>query len=159
MDSTTNINELPQVTPEIMAIPSLRDQLNESQIQQLVTGIQDASFKGATRLREADIPSDPSSIVIDPEVIAKPVITPEPVVSNIVVKQSYTEYIVNTLYFGRMPLLLALLAILYQTTFFINYVKGICPGIYSDEGRLTYRGMSAYLMSIGVLYYLLSFTY
>ena len=165
MDSTTNITELPKLSDDLSNI-SLQNsqihdnQLHESQIQQLVTGIQDASFKGATRLRTADIPADPSTVIIDPEIIPKPInINPQPVIQDTVpVQITLVEHIKNFVYDSRIPLLVGILASISQIPMITDYIKKSFPWMYSDNGNITLIGLLVYIITTGAIYYILTVT-
>lgn len=160
MDSTTNITELPKLSEELSNISIQNNQLHESQIQQLVTGIQDASFKGATRLRTSDIPVDPSSVIIDPEIIPKPLnITPQPVIQDTLpVQITFGEHLKNFVYDSRIPLLVGILASLSQIPMITDYIKKSFPWMYSDNGNITLIGLLAYIITTGAIYYILTVT-
>jgi hypothetical protein len=159
MDSTTNITELPQIQEESLSQSVKNSQLHESQIQQLVTGIQDASFKGATRLRSTDIPVDPSTLLIDPEIIPKQLDIPEPTVDPVIhTPLTFVDHLRNFIYDSRIPILVGSLAGLSQLPMVTDYIKRSFPWMYSETGHITLIGLLVYIITIGAIYYILTVT-
>jgi hypothetical protein len=160
METTTNINELPKLSEDTIDLCGPSTQLNESQIHQLVSGIQEASFKGATRLRSTDIPSDPSSVLIDPNTIAKPIETPQPIPPVVHTISSYSkliEYILTELPALQAAILAAILFIIPHISIVSKYIKGIVPWMYLDDGSLNAIGLVGHAIAVGVSYYILSY--
>jgi hypothetical protein len=163
--STTNITDLPQESSDMntasMSTP-VTNGIDEGQIRQLVSGIQEASIKGATRLRSSDIPSDMLEIMTDAQTI--PVTFPKieqvdttPIQSNISsntdVGPNLTTYIVmNEL---KIPVLVGILSCIFHIPFVTSYVKTKCSWVYLTDGSVSLSGYIVFIVIVGIIFYIL----
>ena len=155
--TTTDINDLPPVGST--SIPSGESvAIDEGQIRQLVTGIQEASLKGATRLRTSDIPQDPSQITLDTAIV-KPA-EPLPQISAPVSAPTQSS-IINTI-LGKIPvelhvpIIMGVLAGSTQLPIVNQYLKNTFTWMYTEQG-LTWYGWSAYVILFGITWYILKY--
>jgi hypothetical protein len=156
-----------QTTTEITDLPTRLDPLHsgshpidEGQIRQLVTGIQEASLKGATRLRSSDIPKDPTSITVDKEVIQQ--IEPREIVSEprADIKgnaSSPLDWITNIPVDVQIPIIMGVLAGATQLSSVSLYLRETCKWMYTDAGYLSWIGWMAYIIVFGIVWYIVGY--
>jgi hypothetical protein len=159
--STTNINDLP-LDPigggnnvSIMAsetVPMNGNNLDESTIHQIVSGIQQASVAGATSLPSRDIPQNTEHIIRDPQI--QPNYVPPPPVnkSDYIMNENITDHYskeenrndqLDAFYDEfQTPLLLSVLYFMFQLPIFkatlCRYISFLCKpdGNYNLNGYL-----------------------
>jgi hypothetical protein len=140
--------------------------LDQNTINQIVSGLQQASQTGATQLPSRDIPMIPTDLSNDPQV--QPNYVPSP--------QNNVDYIKNIEQTSDMidsynrsskqqgslddiyneiqtPVLLAVLYFLFQLPFFKKFLFNYFPILYSNDGNLNLNGFVFTSAIFGVLFY------
>jgi hypothetical protein len=163
MDNTTSITDLPPVLLGDKSLDNSKTlRLDEGQIRQLVTGIQDASLKGATRLRSTDIPNDPSTITVCPETIIS---TPEYSAVIEDTPNAITEgpkgSIIDAIYSMsrevsfKLAIIMGFISISPQIPAISYYIKKYAPWTLTDLGNPSLVGYISYFITFAVIYYIL----
>jgi hypothetical protein len=156
-----------QTTTEITDLPTRSDtirsgsqQIDEGQIRQLVNGIQEASLKGATRLRSSDIPKDPISLTVDKEVIPQ-IERREPVSDHHVdtssKQTSPLDFITNVSVEVQIPIIMGVLAGATQLSSVSIYLRETFKWMYTDDGYLSWMGWLAYIIVFGIVWYIVGY--
>jgi len=143
--------------------------LDQTTISQIVNGLQQASYSGATQLPSRDIPMNTSEHNIDPQI--QPNYIPQPKnnsdyiknyeeTSNIIndfnksnQKQKSLDDIYNEI---QMPLLLTVLYFLFQLPFFRNFLFKYLPFLFSNDGNFNINGFIFTSIFFGSIFYLLN---
>lgn len=148
--------------------------LDQSTINQIVNGLQQASATGATQLPSRDIPMTTSNLTHDMSI--QPNFIP-PVPQNH--GQGQNDYISNYQQAGdimneynsnlqrsnslddmyneiQVPILLAVLYFLFQLPFFRKFLFSYFPVLFSKDGNLNINGYIFMSSLFGILYYLLN---
>jgi len=143
--------------------------LDQTTINQIVSGIQQASISGTTQLPSRDIPMMTTGISNDPQV--QPNYVPH--------HQNNSDYIQN--YEGtsemidnynknsnrqnslddmyneiQTPLLLAVLYFLFQLPFFRKFLYSYLPALFSNDGNLNINGFIFTSVLFGLVFYTLN---
>ena len=144
--------------------------LDQTTINQIVSGLQQASVTGATQLPSRNIPQMTSSLTQDPGV--QPNYIPPPPVStrdyihdmeyetneDILRKYNKTASRDNSLddIYGEIqnPLLLAVLYFLFQLPFFRKLLFKYVPGLFHKDGNFNVSGFVFSSVLFGLVYYL-----
>jgi len=144
--------------------------LDQTTINQIVNGLQQASATGATQLPSRDIPMTTSNLTHDVNI--QPNYIPPP-------PQHSTDYIKNYEQAGdiindynaslersnalddmyseiQFPLLLAVLYFLFQLPFFRKFLFTYLPILFSKDGNLNLNGYIFMSCLFGIFYYLLN---
>ena len=144
--------------------------LDQTTINQIVNGLQQASATGATQLPSRDIPMTTSNLTHDVNI--QPNYIPPP-------PQHSTDYIRNYEQAGdiindynanlerssalddmyseiQVPLLLAVLYFLFQLPFFRKFLFSYLPILFSKDGNLNLNGYIFMSCLFGICYYLLN---
>jgi hypothetical protein len=146
------------------------DQTNiaqQKQMNQLVTGIQQASANGATQLPSRDIPMSQTQVSADEQV--KPNFVPQPPADYIKEYETHQDVLKNNmeeknkidsveaLYEEiQTPLLIAILYFIFQLPFLQKYMYKILPSLFKKDGNYTLTGNILTCVLFGVVYYLLN---
>ena len=148
--------------------------LDQSTINQIVNGLQQASATGATQLPSRDIPMTTNNLTNDMSI--QPNFIP-PVPQNH--GQGQNDYISNYQQAGdimneynsnlersstlddmyneiQVPILLAVLYFLFQLPFFRKFLFSYFPVLFSKDGNLNINGYIFMSALFGILYYLLN---
>jgi hypothetical protein len=143
--------------------------LDQTTINQIVNGLQQASSTGATQLPSRDIPQNTSSISQDPQIQAnyipqtqnksdyiKDYETNEDIINNY--NKSYKnnnslDEMYNEI---QVPLLLALLYFLFQLPIFKKTLYYYLPIIFSKDGNYNINGFIFTSCLFGFLFYILN---
>jgi hypothetical protein len=188
MANTTNINELP-LNPigggdnnEIkMVATDIQQQqqqpsssgptqmtLDQSTINQIVSGLQAASVTGLTQLPSRDIPRTTDHITQDPNIQQNYI---PPPASNDYIKESMTsdemiyqheknkqkEQESEKLYDElQTPLLLAVLYFLFQLPVVRKMLLQYLPVLFSSDGNININGLGFMSISFGLCYYFIN---
>jgi hypothetical protein len=146
--------------------------LDQSVINQIVNGLQQANLTGATQLPSRDIPLNTSGLTHD--ISVQPNYIPPPIL-----KKDQTDYINNyektsdmineynykvennnrldDLYNEiQVPLLLSVLYFLFQLPVFRKYLFTYLPVLFSKDGNLNFNGYIFMSALFGIFYYLLN---
>ena len=140
--------------------------LDESTINQIVSGIQQAGISGITQLHSRDIPMNPSTISTDAQVQPNYVPTPSQHVDYID-DQEKTEYMIDQYnksmdrsnYIDdvynqfQVPILLAVLYFLFQLPFLRKLLYKNIPYLFQSDGNLNLNGQVFNSVLFGISYY------
>jgi len=142
--------------------------LDQTTIQQIVNGLQQASSTGATQLPSRDIPRNTDSIVQDPQVqqnyippeSMKDYITEEhendDIINNYNKKAQYGDSLDQLYEEIQVPLLIAVMYFLFQLPIFRRYLYRFFPALFSKDGNVNLYGFCFTSALFGILYYMLS---
>jgi len=182
MENTTNINELPLNPPgnnisfvanEISSTPSSSQQpsmtLDQSTINQIVSGLQQASVAGATQLPSRDIPRATEQLTNDEQVqpnfiqqksnvdyIKNAKNTPDEIVEKYI-KIEHFDNTVDSVYDEiQTPLLLTVLYFIFQLPIFKKYLYNYLPILFSKDGNINLNGLAFMSIMYGACYYFIN---
>jgi hypothetical protein len=185
MANTTNINELPLnpagntndnisfVANEKAQAPQQQSMtLDQTTINQIVSGLQQASIAGVTQLPSRDIPRSTEQITHDAQVQPNYIQPPSNVdyIKNeknntpeeIVEKYIKTENIENSLdsIYDEMqtPLLLIVLYFIFQLPLFKKNLFYYLPFLFSKDGNINLNGLAFMSILYGFSYYFINKT-
>lgn len=143
--------------------------LDQTTINQIINGLQQATMVGATKLPSRDIPMSTSNISVDPQV--KPNYVPPPPPSNEDYIEDYekTSDMINTYNKGKQmndslddmyneiqtPLLISVLYFLFQLPFFKKFLYTYVPFLFSNDGNYNLNGYLFTSILFGLLFHLL----
>ena len=144
--------------------------LDQTTINQIVSGIQQASISGATQLSSRDIPMITSNISNDAQI--QPNYVPPPPQNNVDYIKEYEQtsdmidnYNRNTNRQNSLddmyneiqtPLLLAVLYFLFQLPFFRKFLYSYFPVLFSNDGNLNINGFGFTSILFGLIFYILN---
>lgn len=142
--------------------------LDQTTINQIVNGLQQATSSGATQLPSRDIPRNIETIIQDPQV--QPNFIPPQSNKDYITEYEDNEDIIqnykNSAQYGdsldqlyeeiQIPLLIAVLYFLFQLPIFKRYLYKFFPALFSKDGNINLYGFFFTSALFGVLYYLLS---
>lgn len=145
-------------------------QLDQSTINQIISGLQQASSTGITNLPSRDIPRDTTNLTQDPH--TQPNFIPQPTVSNTDYIDEYEtnedimrqynrnerrEDIMDSLYSEiQIPLLLVMLYFIFQLPIFKNTLFKYIPSLFNGDGNINIYGIFFTSGIFGASYYSLS---
>lgn len=140
--------------------------LDESTINQIVNGIQQAGMNGMTQLHSRDIPMNPSSISNDAHV--QPNYVP-PIPHHVdyieenektadmiekynknMIRSNSVDEMYNEL---QVPILLAVLYFLFQLPFLRKFLYKHLPSLFSSDGNINFNGIVFKSVLFAVTYY------
>lgn len=143
--------------------------LDQTTINQIVNGLQQATMAGATQLPSRDIPMNSNNITADPQVM--PNYIPQPQVNNQDYIKNYeqTSDMINQYNKGKQvnnslddiyneiqtPLLLAVLYFLFQLPFFKKFLYTYIPVLFSNDGNYNVNGYLFTSILFGILFHFL----
>jgi hypothetical protein len=148
--------------------------LDQMTINQIVSGLQQASSTGATQLPSRDISMTTNNITQDPHVqpnyIPPPPMqsqsqmvdytqaneSPEDIVENYSNNKKYSDSLDDMYSEIQTPLLIAALYFLFQLPFFRKYLLSYFPILFSMDGNLNINGYLFMSALFGILFYLLN---
>jgi len=142
--------------------------LDQTTIQQIINGLQQASSTGATQLPSRDIPRNTESIMHDPQVqqnyippaSTKDYITEEEdnedIISNYNKNEKYGDSLDQLYDEIQIPLLIAVLYFLFQLPIFKRYLYRFFPALFSKDGNVNLYGFIFTSGIFGMLYYFLA---
>jgi len=137
--------------------------LDQTTINQIVSGLQQASSTGVTQLQSRDIPRTTENLTQD-----------EQIQPNFIPKTSNTDYIteqeenednykkansdsLDDLYDElQTPLLIAVLYFLFQLPFFRKFLFKYGPALFAKDGNINLYGYVFTSVLFGLIYYILS---
>jgi len=142
--------------------------LDQTTIQQIVNGLQQASSTGATQLPSRDIPRNTEAIMQDPQV--QPTYIPPASTKDYITEEEENEDIIHNYnkreQYGdsldqlydeiQIPLLIAVLYFLFQLPIFKRYLYKFFPALFSKDGNINLYGFVFTSALFGMLYYFLS---
>jgi hypothetical protein len=144
--------------------------LDQSTINQIVSGLQQATVNGMTHLPSRDIPMTTTGHSNDPQ-IQPNYVPPPPLQHNDYIKDyEQTNDIINS-YSSNLkrqnnlddayneiqtPLLLAILYFLFQLPFFRKFLFTYFPVLFSNDGNLNINGFLFTSILFGLIFYVLN---
>ena len=144
--------------------------LDQTTINQIVSGIQQASVSGATQLPSRDIPMITTNISNDAQV--QPNYVPLPPQNSVDYIKEYEEtsdmidnYNKNANRQNSLddmyneiqtPLLLSVLYFLFQLPFFRKFLYSYFPVLFSNDGNLNINGFGFTSVLFGLVFYILN---
>lgn len=143
--------------------------LDQTTIDQIVNGLQQASATGATQLPSRDIPITTTNMTHDPEI--QPNYVPihqgnidyiknyedsSDMVDNYNKNTQYNNYMDDMYNEIQTPLLMAVLYFLFQLPFFKKILFSYFPVLFSEDGNLNLYGFSFNSILFGLLFFLLN---
>jgi len=142
--------------------------LDQTTINQIVSGLQQASSSGATQLPSRDIPRNTEGIMQDPQV--QPNYIPpqsnndyitdyednDDIIQNYNSNAKYGDSLDQLYEEIQIPLLISVLYFLFQLPIFKRYLYKFFPALFSKDGNVNLYGFCFTSALFGVLYYLLS---
>jgi hypothetical protein len=143
--------------------------LDQTTINQIVNGLQQASATGATQLPSRDIPITTTNIMNDPQIQPNYVPIHErntdyiknyedssDMIDNYNKNNQYNNSIDDMYNEIQTPLLMSVLYFLFQLPFFKKFLFGYFPVLFSKDGNLNLYGFSFNSVLFGLLFYLLN---
>lgn len=145
--------------------------LDQTTINQIVSGIQQASASGATLLPSRDIPMNPSIVTndafIQPNFVPPPpqqthqdYINDEETAQDILQRygqqKAHSDRLDDMYSELQAPLLLAALYFLFQLPFFRKFLMSAFPVFFSLDGNLNIKGFIFMSALFGLTYHLLN---
>ena len=169
MSGTTSISDLPTATSGNMIQENKNMTLDQTTINQIVNGLQQASVAGATLLPSRDIPQTTAHINTDQQI--QPNYIPS--------VEKHEDYIKNYEQTGDMineynrtakqrdsldemyselqtPFLIAVLYFMFQLPFFRKYLYQYFPILFSGDGNMNLNGFIFNSVLFGILFYALN---
>lgn len=149
--------------------PSNGMTLDPNTINQIVSGLQQATMTGATQLSSRDIPMTTSNISTDPQVVPNYVPPPPPQnadylknyeqTSDMIHQYNRSKQINNSLddmYTEiQTPLLLAVLYFLFQLPFIKRFLYNYIPLLFSNDGNYNLNGYLFTSVVFGMIFHFL----
>ena len=180
--NTTNIHELPLnpavngVANENVSFVATEKQspsgmtLDQTTINQLVSGLQQASIAGVTQLPNRDIPRSTESVTQDTQVIPNYIPPPPKKKVNFIKEQETTEEIVekyissekmetslDSIYDElQTPLLLTVLYFIFQLPVVRKQLFHYIPFLFSKDGNINLNGLAFMSIMFGSTFYFVS---
>jgi hypothetical protein len=184
MSDTSNIFDLPTDPAgggnniKISAtenVPSSQNQiqqghvtLDQTTINQIVSGLQQASVTGATQLPSRDIPQNTTTITQDPQIQPNYIPPPQPNQVDYINNSEHPEDMINNYNMNSLrnssldemyneiqtPLLLGSLFFLFQLPFFKKILFSYFPVLFSSDGNLNLNGFIFNSILFGLMFYL-----
>ena len=141
--------------------------LDQTTINQIVNGLQQATIAGATQLQSRDIPMTTTGLSADPQVM--PNYVPPPQHTDYIRNQEQTSDMINNYNKEKQtnnslddmyneiqtPLLLAVLYFLFQLPFFKRFLFKYIPFLFSNDGNYNINGFLMTSILFGMLFHLL----
>ena len=143
--------------------------LDPTTINQIVSGLQQATMSGATQLSSRDIPMTTANISTDPQVTPNYVPPPPPQhsdyiknyeqTSDMIQQYNRTKQVHNSLdeMYNEIqtPLLLAVLYFLFQLPFIKRFLYSYLPALFSNDGNYNLNGYLFTSVAFGMLFHFL----
>lgn len=144
--------------------------LDQTTINQIVNGLQQATLSGATQLPSRDIPMTTTSHSNDPQIQPNYVPPPPPQHNDYIKDYEQTNDMINSYNSNlkrqnnlddayneiQTPLLLAVLYFLFQLPFFRKFLFTYFPVLFSTDGNLNINGFLFTSILFGLLFYVLN---
>lgn len=140
--------------------------LDQSTINQIISGLQQATIAGATQLPSRDIPMNTNNITADPQVVPNYVPTPpqnredyiknEEQIVDLVNKYNKNTQVLDDMYNEvQTPLLIAILFFLFQLPFFRKFLYKYLPVLFSIDGNYNLNGFLFTSVLFGIVFHCL----
>ena len=149
--------------------PAPNFSLDQTTINQIVNGLQQATITGSTQLPSRDIPMTSTNITHDPQVQPNYIPMHERqmdyiknyeensnIVDNYNKHEQYNSSIDDMYNEIQTPLLMAVLYFLFQLPFFKKFLFGYFPALFSKDGNLNLYGFVFNSILFGLLFYILN---
>jgi hypothetical protein len=144
--------------------------LDQTTINQIVNGLQQATLSGATQLPSRDIPMTTTGHSNDPQIQPNYVPPPPPQHNDYIKDYEQTNDMINNYNSNlkrqnslddtyneiQTPLLLAVLYFLFQLPFFRKFLFTYLPVLFSNDGNLNINGFLFTSILFGLLFYVLN---
>jgi len=141
--------------------------LDQSTINQIVSGLQQATVNGMTNLPSRDIPMTTTGHSTDPQIQPNYVPLPPPQNNDYIKNHEQTDEMIYKYNQGvnrmnsldetyneiQTPLLIAVLYFLFQLPFFKNLLFSYFPVLFSNDGNLNLNGFTFTSILFGLLFY------
>lgn len=188
MNGTTNISELPndyiggsskndnitltknEIDPSLLQMPPLNGNisLDQTTINQIVNGLQQASTSGSTLLPSRDIPTKTDNIVIDEQI--RPDYLPNTNTSDYIVSSETNEDIIHNYNVSQKksdnmeylyseiqyPLLICIVYFLFQLPIFRKKLFYLIPLLFTKDGNYNLNGYVITSVLFGITIYILT---
>jgi hypothetical protein len=142
--------------------------LDQTTINQIVSGLQQASVTGATQLPSRDIPQNTSVIMQDPQVQPNYIPPPKPQQVDYINNAEQPEDMINNYNMNALrnssldemyneiqtPLLLGALFFLFQLPFFKKILFSYFPVLFANDGNLNLNGFLFTSVLFGLMFYM-----
>ena len=167
-----NIKATENVLPNQQQQQPTNVTLDQTTISQIVNGLQQASINGATKLPSRDIPINTNNLSNDPQVQPNyiPQIQHQHQNNDYITDYENTPNIIqnyNNSYNRnnsldemyneiQMPLLIALMFLLFQLPFFRKFLYSYFPILFFNDGNLNIKGFIFISVLFGIFYYFLN---
>jgi hypothetical protein len=143
--------------------------LDQTTINQIISGLQQASGSGLTQLQSRDIPINSMQITQDPQVQANYVPQPvkhedyiqnyednDTIVHNYNKQQNLTSKLDETYDEIQMPLLVTVLYFLFEMPILKRLMYKHAPALFTKDGNSNLYGLLFMSTAFGIVYYILS---
>ncbi len=142
--------------------------LDQTTINQIISGLQQASVNGMTQLPSRDIPMNTEQLIKDPYIQPNYLPPPSQVdyISNSISAQqmvsNYNSQMKNSDTLDNMyeelqtPILLAVMFFFFQLPFFKKILFNYIPGLFNSDGNYGINGYVFMSIAFGLLYYILN---
>jgi len=162
-----NVNSNANMNANMNANSNAGIALDQTTINHIVNGLQQASATGATLLPSRDIPQNQEGIVRDAQI--QPTYIPPPQKVDYINHHEQNEDILNnyqkqmnqsnsldTMYDElQTPILLCVLFFLFQLPFFKKYLFAYVPGLFLNDGNYNIYGFVFISILFALVYYIL----
>ena len=142
--------------------------LDQTTINQIVSGLQQASSTGVTQLQSRDIPRTTENLTQDEQI--QPNFIPKTSNTDYITEQEENEDIINNYNYKKAnsdslddlydelqtPLLIAVLYFLFQLPFFRKFLFKYGPALFAKDGNINLYGYVFTSVLFGLIYYILS---
>ena len=168
---TNNITMSAQETSVPSQQPNLASSmsLDQTTINQIVNGLQQATLSGATQLSSRDIPMNSNGIIADPQVMPNYVPPPPPLNKDYITNYEQTADMISDYNKNKQmnnslddmyneiqtPGLLAVLYFLFQVPFFKRFLYTYIPLLFSNDGNYNINGYLFTSLLFGILFHFL----
>jgi hypothetical protein len=143
--------------------------LDQTTINQIVNGLQQATLAGTTQLPSRDIPMTTSGLSADPQVMPNYVPPPPQQHQDYIKNYEQSSDMINAYNKGKQmndslddmyneiqtPVLLAVLYFLFQLPFFKRFLYTYIPFLFSNDGNYNINGFLFISVLFGLLFHLL----
>lgn len=144
-------------------------QIDQTTINQIINGLQQATLSGATQLQSRDIPMSTSGLSNDPQVMPNYVPSPPIHHQDYIRDYEQTSDIINNYDKNKnnsssldemyneiqTPLLIAVLYFLFQLPFFKKLLFTYIPFLFSNDGNYNINGFLFTSITFGILFHFL----
>jgi hypothetical protein len=172
MNNNINLNASETLQQSNMKNNSSSINLDQSTINQIVNGLQQASITGATQLPSRDIPMTTNNLTNDMSVQPNfiPPLSQNQGQNDYINNYQETNDIINDYNSNiersnslddmyneiQVPIMLAVLYFLFQLPFFRKFLFSYFPVLFSKDGNLNINGYIFMSSLFGILYYFLN---